>query len=73
MAKQSALKRLRARTRLELQIIGDEILNELLPTFEEEFERRVAQGLTYELTSYDEWVADEVRARTGRGVPLLDA
>ncbi len=60
MAKASALKRLRSRVRLEAQIRADEVLNELLPYFEEEFERRVAAGETYELTSYDEWCAKAV-------------
>mgnify|MGYP001188998455 CR=1 FL=1 len=60
LAKQIAFKRLRGRVRLELNVLGDKILNDLLPEFEQEFDRRVAAGEPYELTSYDEWVVGKV-------------
>lgn len=63
MAKTVALKRLRSRVRLEAAIRADLVLNEILPEFEEEFDRRVAAGEPYELTSYDEWVASAVERR----------
>lgn len=66
LAKQVALKRLRSRVRLEAAIRADLILNEILPEFEKEFNRRVAAGEPYELTSYDEWVVSQVDRRLPR-------
>lgn len=60
MAKTAALKRLRSRVRLEAAIRADIVLNGLLDEFEAEFDRRVAAGQPYELTSYDEWVVSAV-------------
>ena len=66
MAKAAALKRLRSRVRLETAIIADLVLNEILPEFEDEFDRRVAAGEPYELKTYDEWVAAAVERRLPR-------
>ena len=63
MAKFAALKRLRSRVRLEAAIRADLVLNEILPEFEAEFDRRVAAGEPYELTTYDQWVAEAVEKR----------
>jgi hypothetical protein len=63
MAKSVALKRLRSRVRLEAAIRADLVLNEMLPEFEAEFDRRVAAGEPYELTSYDEFVVAAVDKR----------
>lgn len=43
-----------------MSIRADRLLNELLDDFEAEFDRRVAAGEPYELTTYDEWVVDSV-------------
>lgn len=69
MAKGAAFKRLRGRVRLELNVLGDKILNDLLPDFEAEFDRRVAAGEPYELTSYDEWVASSVYEQLALAAP----
>lgn len=66
MAKAVAFKRLRSRVRLEAAIRADLVLNEILPEFEDEFDRRVAAGEPYELTTYDEWVANAVARRLPR-------
>lgn len=60
MEKAAALKRLRSRVRLEASIRADFVLNELLPEFEAEFDRRIAAREPYELSSYDEWVKTAV-------------
>lgn len=60
MAKTEAIKRLRSRVRLETSIIADRVLNGLLDDFNTEFDRRVAEGESYELVEYDEWVAEAV-------------
>ena len=67
MAKAVALKRLRSRVRLEAAIRADIVLNDILDEFESEFDRRVAAGEPYELTSYDEWAA----AAVGQRMPSL--
>jgi len=63
LAKAVAVKRLRSRVRLEASIRADIILNDILDEFEVEFDRRVAAGQPYELTSYDEWVSARVDQR----------
>lgn len=60
LAKAVALKRLRARARLEAAVRADLALNDILPSFEDEFDRRVAAGEPYELTSYDAWLVEQV-------------
>ena len=67
LAKQIALKRLRNRVRLEAAIRADIVLNELLPEFEREFDRRVAAGEPYELETYEEWVVQAVDRQLPRG------
>lgn len=67
MAKAVALKRLRNRVRLEASIRADLVLNELLPEFEDEFDRRVAAGEPYELESYETWVVEAVNRQLTRG------
>jgi hypothetical protein len=60
LAKATAIKRLRSRVRLEASIRADVVLNEMLDEFEAEFDRRVAAGEPFELTSYDQWVVERV-------------
>lgn len=62
MAKGVALKRLRNRVRLEASIRAEYILRDLLAEFETEFDRRVAAGEPYELTTYEQWVVETVNA-----------
>jgi hypothetical protein len=66
LAKQMAIKRIRSAVRLELGIRADVILNDLLDSFGEEYDRRVAAGEPYELTGYQGWIQDTIDAR----VPL---
>ena len=67
MAKQTGIKRLRNAVRTEYAIKADIALNDLLPEFEDEFDRRLATGESLELTSYAEWVEDTVKQLTARG------
>lgn len=63
MARAIALKRIRARVRLEAAVRADLVLNEIESEFLDEFDRRVAAGEPYELTSYEEWVRERVDRR----------
>lgn len=67
MARAIALKRIRARVRLEAAVRADLVLNEIEADFLEEFDRRVLAGEPYELTSYEDWV----RERVDRKFPAL--
>lgn len=63
LAKAAAMKRIRTAVRLELSVRADLILNDLLEEFETEFDRRIAAGEPYELTSYQGWIQEVVDAR----------